>query len=161
MLAAYERDRRALLAMAELVDKLVETEIGEDQGFPSWKEALSALPSSESANRADGERVRMALQDLLEATRDLGPESVKAVDQAFAAAGVESLSSIRGRVWRTTPEALKRGRIRNEVEYYLLVERLNDVECNELDDAGRARLSAMIDEFERKAAEGSSPPETE
>jgi hypothetical protein len=98
-------------------------------------------------------QVRMLLQDLLEVTRDLAPDFVRSVDERFAAAGLPTLSEIRREVWKTIPKVLARGRIRSEEEYYLLVERLNDVSGGDgLSPEDRERVGRMVAEFEERKA---------
>ena len=98
----------------------------------------------------------MARNDLLEMTRDFGPDRVAAIDADLRARDLPTLSAVRAATWKTIPRVLQRGRIRTEVEYYLVVERVNDVsEDDGLSVEARARLSELVAEFEaRKARSG-------
>jgi hypothetical protein len=94
----------------------------------------------------------MAVGDFLEMTRDLTPEQVSAADAALAAAGAPSLSTVRVRVWRKVPKILARGRIRNEVEYYLVKERLNDVGPDGFKGADLELADRLVSQFEERIA---------
>lgn len=85
---------------------------------------------------------RLAVQDLLESSRFFTAAQVREADRRLEASGAETLSAVRRRIWRTIPKLLERGRIRTEAEYYLLIERLNDVDDPDLDSAMRTRCSS-------------------
>jgi len=53
---------------------------------------------------------------------------------------------MREQVWQKVPKILRRGTIRNDEEYYLIIERLNDMSkagfnCEEREKAGRMVLA--------------------
>jgi hypothetical protein len=159
----YERDRAFVLALLGVFDSMVrQSTTGVDpQDEPlSW---VAGLEKGLAEVEAKGRKIarigmRMALQDVLEMTRGLTPDSVKAVDEAFDAGGLPTLSGMRRRVWKTIPKVLKRGRIRNEAEYYLLIERLNDVDDSGLSGEDRERLGLMVVEFEQRPKRSELPP---
>src|SRR2546422_8625759 len=97
--------------------------------------------------------VRLAVQDLLEMSRDLAPQKVQIADSHLRAQSVPTLTVMRSEIWRTIPKIIKRGRIKTELEYYLLVERLNDVTGADLTQADRDRLAEMVFEFEQRRTE--------
>lgn len=94
----------------------------------------------------------MAVQDLLEMSRDLTPSGVSAADRWLAQRGVARLSEMRAEVWRTIPKVLARGRIRSEEEYYLVIERLNDVDDLDLCERDRRRLELIAASFADRVA---------
>lgn len=72
------------------------------------------------------EGLRMAINDCIEMTAPWSPEKVAALDAELRANGLLTLSAIRRRYSRRLHSVLKRGRIRTEVEYYLVRGALED-----------------------------------
>src|SRR6187399_3322703 len=70
---------------------------------------------------------RQIIAILLEGTIDFTPAQVAAADAMCKAADAPLLSAVRAPFWRKVPKILARRKIRNQEEYYLVVERLNDV----------------------------------
>jgi hypothetical protein len=91
---------------------------------------------------------KQAAADMLEMTRDLAPDQVKAADAFLVSAGCVSLTEMRARIWRTIPKVLTRNRIRNLDEFYIVK---NAVDDGDLPAAERARLDALLGEFEERA----------
>jgi hypothetical protein len=146
--ASYERDRAFVFAVEEFFVTR--------GGLPdNWMDLLQqGLANVESLGKGAAKRgLRMALQDTIEHTRDLTPDELKALEEHLAAAGVLPLATVRRRILASIPRILKRGRIRSEEEYYLLMERLNDVDDPELTDANREVVGAMIAAFEQQFRE--------
>jgi len=123
--AEYEADRRFALGFSAFLDALPRsptTTIGE--GCPDASVVYREAPSPDlnlTESLADGlaqaERrgrrtartgLRLALQDLLQMSRDLTPAQVRQADTRLGAAGLATLSAMRRRVWQTIPKALKR-----------------------------------------------------
>lgn len=164
--AEYERERDFLLALCSFWDEVVRQSPPGKVGRPGpdgevvWEEA----PRLDLSWRATTEKtveqierespskarsaVRMGLQDLLEITRDLTREAVAVADQYLASLGLETLTAVRARVWQTLEKVMKRGRIRTELEYYFIVERLNDVSDEGVSDADRQILNEMVVDYE-------------
>lgn len=170
-LAEYVRMRDFALALSEVLDEMaratptsragmvgpdgvhVEYEVPNDdlQFRASLAQGLDDLERRSMTQARAG--IRMAVQDLLEATRHVDPGFVQRVDARFAAAGLPTLSWMRREVWKTIPKVLARGRIRTEEEYYLLIERLNDVsDTDGLSAEERDLISRMVDDFEARNA---------
>jgi hypothetical protein len=78
-----------------------------------WREKKLPFSQSHSA-------VLMMCRDLLEATQDYAGEELALYDQALASQGAPTLSAMRVRHWKLVPKILKRGRIKNDDEYYLV-----------------------------------------
>jgi len=95
--------------------------------------------------------IKQASADLLEMSRDLRPEGVKAADEFLVTAGALSLTEMRRRVWRVVPKVLTRGRIRNIAEFHVVKNVLDD-DGEDLSEDERARLDSMRFEFETRAA---------
>jgi hypothetical protein len=96
--------------------------------------------------------LKMALHDLLEMTRDFPQPVVDAVNAELRQRCLITLTDMRAREWRTIPKVLSRGRIKTDVEYYLLIERLNDVSTSGLTGEQRASLNGMVAEYESRVS---------
>ena len=75
-------------------------------------------------------------------------DQVGALDRRLAGKGLPSLTEMRSRVWRTIPKILKRGRIRNDEEYYLLKEKVIDMADTTLDEESRKFADHLLFEYE-------------
>ena len=167
--AEYQRFKRFALAFADLLDAraLADAtpswigELGADgkivysqfrgppsQLAPSLRESIAHLEHTRPRGWRSG--LRQAIQDLLEMSRDFKHHEVLAADAALAEKGFPTLSILRSEIWGTIPKLLSRGRIRTESEYYLLVDRLNDMADEQLTPQDRERLAGMITEFEER-----------
>jgi len=91
---------------------------------------------------------RQAAADMLEWTRDLSPDAVRAADAFLISEGSTSLTKMRARIWRTIPKVLARGRILNLDEFYVVKNVMDD---GDLPEAERSRLEALRFEFEERA----------
>jgi hypothetical protein len=91
----------------------------------------------------------MAIGDTLENSWDLAHGDVKAIDRDFAARGIISLSEMRRKYSRKVHGILKRGVIRNEVEYYLITGILAAMTS---DAEEQVALGELIADFESKAS---------
>ena len=167
--AEFERVKRFMFAFAEFLDADAVA-----HPRPSWSgspgadgqivwtqhrephvpvaEMLRKAITSLEEHRPRGWRagVRQGLQDLLEMSRDLSPQKVQLADAHLKAAGAPTLSTMRSEIWRTIPRLIKRGRIKTESEYYLLVERLHNATDSELSQANRDQIAEMVAEFENR-----------
>jgi hypothetical protein len=96
--------------------------------------------------------LRQATNDTIEATRDFTPAQVAAVDAAFRARKVITLSEVRRRYWSKYKAVIRRGCIRNETEYYLVAGLLNDTGA-QMDAAERETLLGLVAIFESKVVQ--------
>ena len=115
---------------------------------PTLRASIKAL--EQKRPRGWRAAMRVAVQDLLETSRDLGQRKKQMADAYLEAQGAPTLTTMQSEIWRTIPKIMERGRINTESEYYLLVERLNDVSNSELSPADRAQLAQMVHEFEER-----------
>ena len=90
----------------------------------------------------------MAINDTLEMSWDMPAEEVQAIDAEFKSEGILTLSELRRRYSRQFKALLKRGRIRNEVEYYLVTGIIASFTGNAKEDE-RKRLEALVSDFAR------------
>jgi hypothetical protein len=94
---------------------------------------------------------RQAVNDVIEMTAHQPPEWVAEFDSACQRAGVLSLSQVRARYWSKYAAVLKRGRIRNDTEFFLVMGLLNDL-SSPLTASERASLESMVASYEKSAA---------
>ena len=83
-------------------------------------------------------------------SRDLSAQQVRTVDDRMAASSLPTLTAMRERVWQTVSEVLKRGKCRTDAEYYLVIERLNDVSDLTLSTEERERLEQIVGQYETR-----------
>jgi len=83
-------------------------------------------------------------------SRDLSGQQVRTVDDRMAAAGLPTLTAMRERVWQTVSKVLKRGKCRTDAEYYLVIERINDVGDLTLSTEERERLEQILRQYETR-----------
>jgi hypothetical protein len=109
---------------------------------------LEATERDAPARAASG--LRMAINDCVEMSSHWPLVHVSSLDAELQSKGVLTLSQVRQRYWGRYAAVLKRGRIRNEVEYDLvrgiLVDRALTLETDE-----RKRLQSLKSAFEASA----------
>lgn len=64
--------------------------------------------------------LKQAVNDCVEMTRNLKQEEINAIDSKFKAAGVLTLTTVRGRYSRELKKILRRGSIKSDDEYFLV-----------------------------------------
>ena len=137
------------LALAEFIDRR-----HPQPGGLSLAQGLAdgfSRPEKFSPSR-QRQSVKMAVADMLEMTRDLSAEVLREAEAWLAGKRVPSLSQTRERIWQRVPKILKRGYIRDDAEYYLLSERLNDVGPTGLNGADREQAGQIVAAHESKRA---------
>ena len=101
------------------------------------KESMSTARSS----------LGMAISDTLEMSWDMPREEVEAVDADFIARGLLPLSELRRRYSRQFRALLKRGRIRDEEDYYLVSGILASF-TGDATDEERQQMEDLVANFE-------------
>ena len=144
----YAQMRAFVLALCRFLDSHFPTSFSMGSGIAEGIQGMEANVGPRT--RLKG--IRMAVADVLEMSRDFTREQLTAADAALAAEGAPLLSTMRARIWRKVPRILARGKIRNEVEYYLVIERLNDVGPDALQGAERELAGELVSQFEHRAA---------
>ena len=94
--------------------------------------------------------LKQAIHDAIEGTSDFDFEDVKKLDSELSSKGIITLSVLRKHYWSKYKKVLKRGSIKNEIEYYLI----NGLVCdlsNSLKKEEKETLSSMLIEFEENA----------
>ena len=92
----------------------------------------------------------MGLQDVLEMSRVLTPQQVRTVHDRMATSSLPTLTAMRERVWQTVSKVLKRGTCRMDAEYYLVIERINDVSDLTISTEERERLEQIVGQHETR-----------
>lgn len=88
-----------------------------------------------------------AIGDLIEQTSIFPRETVESADQQLAAAGLPTLTQVRARHGKALRTLIKRGKARNETEYYL-AKGMIDGAADILSDADLAALTKIVSDFE-------------
>jgi len=73
-----------------------------------------------------GRGLRQAINDCVEASLHFDPKEVERLDSELRARGIVTLSELRRRYSKGYAKIVKRGRIKNESEYYLIRNVLDD-----------------------------------
>jgi len=100
------------------------------------------------------EGLRMATNDILEELSRIPSAQVESLDEAFLRAGLVSLSELRRRYSSSFKRIVKRGRIQDDTEYYLLKGVVVD-QSNDIDATERALLQRLLDAYEHAVAPNS------
>ncbi|BET65439.1 hypothetical protein ASA1KI_03800 [Opitutales bacterium ASA1] len=105
---------------------------------------LDKMESGSPARARDG--LSMAINDVMESAVDLTADEIAAIDFEFRSRGILTLSEVRLRYGRHYRAVMKRGRIKDEGEYYLIAGVLaSAIDGMTEEDAGR--LDRMLTEF--------------
>ena len=94
--------------------------------------------------------LRMAVNDCIDMSSDWSQSQVAALDAELGEKGILTLSQVRKRFWKGYAAVCKRGRIANEVEYYLVQNVLVD-QTVELTASERQRLEEISIAFAPRA----------
>lgn len=87
----------------------------------------------------------MACRDVLEMTQDYDRSALELWDQLLSSQDAPTLSEMRARHWKLVAKILKRGRIKDEDEFYLVKESVDRMDIKE---SGRAQMVPLLDAFE-------------
>lgn len=109
---------------------------------------LEAFERTAPSRAAAG--LRMAVNDCVEMSSHWPVSKVAALDTELTSKGIVSLSQVRQRYWGRYAAVLKRGRIRSDVEYYLVQGVLVD-QASTLQAPERERLQELVSMYEQSA----------
>jgi hypothetical protein len=112
------------------------------------RERYYAKPAKERGRNLAGQK--MGLNDMLSQVQHFSELQRSAVDLRLAERGLPSLRKLGALLKKTHERILKRGKIRNEEEYYAIQEILADVSFN-IAEADRDRFAQLAAEFEGRA----------
>lgn len=89
--------------------------------LPPEHHPVAALNAMEQRSRSRAlVGLGMAINDIIEESWKLSPDRVAQIDTKFRANGILQLSELRRRYSRQFRRILKRGKIANDIEYYLV-----------------------------------------
>jgi len=92
--------------------------------------------------------LKQAVGDLLEMTRDMTFQDKQEADAYLTERGAPTLTQMRREIWQLIPKILKRGKVRNDEEYYLLKERAISLDDPDMDDETRKVADQLLFEYE-------------
>ena len=95
--------------------------------------------------------LRQAANDTIEASSHYSPQQVLALDEACRAHEVLTLSEVRQRFSRRYQTILKKKRIANDTDYYLIAGIVNDL-GSAISEEERCQLDALVVAYEEKVS---------
>ena len=130
---------------AHLVPQFFPTYVGTEADPVMALDRIAATISAAKARQG----LSMAINDIVEMTAGLSGHEVAALDRELAEKGIPTLSEVRATFSRDIQRALRRGHIRNDVEYYALRN------AAELAENEQEQIWRLIAEYESRAANAS------
>jgi hypothetical protein len=112
--------------------------------------SLEALEKKSLKKAFDG--LRQAINDCVEMSMHFDPAEVRRLDSQLRSAGIVTLSELRRRYSKGYAKIMKRGRIKNETEYYLIRNVLHDP--TEKTPEERKSLEELISDYEARRMGG-------
>jgi len=95
--------------------------------------------------------LKQAVNDILESVPEYTPEFRARADASLASIGAPTLSNLWRRRSAQFTRLLRRGEIRNDVEYYLISSLLSDTSAD-IPSQDKATLSNMVSDYESRRA---------
>jgi hypothetical protein len=96
--------------------------------------------------------LKQAVKDTIEATIDLIPEQVAALDAACRNQQVLTLSEVRRRYWSKYKAIIEKQRIRDDTDYYFAVGLLSDTAAS-IPTVERELLKKLVSAYEQRFAQ--------
>jgi len=146
---------RGRVPKSQSLDAAQWNEYAQDRRFVlEWCSFFDSLPQPETMivgeRAADGTLIsREVPTPQVKLAKAFG-KGARTVDDRMAAAGLPTLTAMRERVWQTVSKVLKRGKCRTDAEYYLVIERINDVGDLTLSTEERERLEQILRQYETR-----------
>jgi hypothetical protein len=140
--AAREEHRQNHLFLAALGAYL-------DERFfsPISFQAVGDFDPAERVTAGKRAGFRQAVNDMLEMTQDFTAKQMADADQFVKARGALTLTEMRARRKNLVAQVLKRRKIRNETEYYMLEALVSDVSSS-MNAQVRAEIGVLLRAFE-------------
>ena len=95
--------------------------------------------------------LKQAVNDILEGCEDFSPKQIAGADASLAEAGAQTLTQLWHGRSRQYKAILRRGRLRDETEFYLVSSILSDT-ASQVPSSERERLSNMVASYESQRA---------
>ena len=117
------------------------------EGLPPEDRPMAKLEAFEKKNLKKAfQGLRMTINDIVEDSFHFDPAKVEKLDSNLRSRGMITLSELRRRYSKDYAKIMKRGQIRNETEYYLLRNVLDDP--TEKTPEERELLAKLISDYE-------------
>jgi hypothetical protein len=100
-----------------------------------------------SPNKIAIQSLKIGMNDCMRMLKDMSNESKQKLDQRLQKANLCTLNQLVFYYKRIDQKIVKRGSIKNDEEYRMVIEILNDL-SSEIDDLERKKLNQLIIEFE-------------
>ena len=81
-------------------------------------------------------------------TRDMTFQEKQEADAYLTERGAPTLTQMRREIWQLIPKILKRGKVRNDEEYYILKERAISLDDPDMDDETRKVADRLLFDYE-------------
>ena len=95
--------------------------------------------------------LRMAVNDLIEMSSRMKPNEVATLDTELAEAGLMTFTQVRAKYSKRLSAVLKRGVVRNEVDYYLLQSVVTDATSG-ISEQNRDVAKVLCNQYEAKVS---------
>ncbi|TIQ16768.1 MAG: hypothetical protein E5X51_33550 [Mesorhizobium sp.] len=110
-------------------------------------DVASVIKSFEEKNMAQARKsVKVGLSDILAETASFDLEKIKGIDRALSGESLPTLSQMRAKHWARYKNAIKRGEIRGEIEYYMIKAIFDDTMVGSPEE--REAMSRMLSDYE-------------
>lgn len=96
--------------------------------------------------------LKQAMADFLEMTRGFTVQEQQEAGAYLSEREVVTLTDMRRQIWQLIPKILKRGKIRNDEEYYLLKKRAISLDDPEMNDETKKLADRLLHEYEFKTS---------
>jgi len=115
---------------------------------------IDVLNQFEARGNSYGKRsLQSGIGDLVFMAQDVPSIIIQAIDKDLKEKNLPDFNSFKAAILGTQNKVLKRGKIKNLDEYYIVQELISDM-SNDLTEDERQRLSSYIREFEDKSKHG-------
>jgi hypothetical protein len=115
---------------------------------------IDVLNRFESKGKSFAKRsLQSGIGDLVFMAQDLPSSTIQAIDNDLKAKGLPDFTSFKNNILDTRSKVLKRGKIKNLDEYYIVQEIVSDM-SKELNEDERELLSLYLGKFEMKSKRG-------
>jgi hypothetical protein len=92
--------------------------------------------------------LKQAIQDTLHDMYEVSIAELKEIDELLKKERLPPLSEVRNTLWNEIPKIMKRGKIKNDTEFYLIKEKAIDLGSKDFSERERESLNRLIEEYE-------------
>jgi hypothetical protein len=94
--------------------------------------------------------VKMGINDILDWTKYLPNNEVIEIDEMLKSKKIETLTQLRDKNFKKIKKIIQKKEITNEIDYYLLINILNDENYFTMNENYRERINILISSFEAR-----------